>query len=243
MLDCKVWIGDTAPSIGIFPKAPFVVGSATPVEPWLRNCFALRMKVENEVKLFKAWASTQDQRGEWETEYPRWQAFEAAVLDFLEKTKSAEWDDKDWQNIIFVVARDNECETFIGKISEDKELLLSLAHQALTSHESKAKWQIAAYLGETAALELAEPILLAWVTDANEYVSRRSLIALSILGSKETEKLAKMAWATEHEYQRIAALQALGNIASKELEQFLRLAKDDGRIHLVKKALQLQRAD
>ncbi|MDG1769220.1 MAG: HEAT repeat domain-containing protein [Yoonia sp.] len=76
--------------------------------------------------------------------------------------------------------------------------------------------------------------------DADEYVRRRSLMALSVLGSKETERLAILAWETGRLYPRIEALHALSKIGSPKLEHFLGLVKQDGRAHLLANASELQ---
>ena len=144
--------------------------------------------------------------------------------------------------MLYAVARDNEGENLIQRVSEDKNLLIKLARKAVNSDEKDAKWQIAQYLGDVAELEAAEPILLLLVEDADEYVRRRSLQALSVIGSKETERHAILAWETDQLYPRIGAIHALSKINSDKLDLFLELAKNGGRKYLVENALKLQAA-
>lgn len=199
------------------------------------------MTLRNEINRFRDWASSvRHHSAEWELEYPDWPGFEAAVFSFLNDTDSEKWEAQDWHDLLYAVARDNECESFIERISEDQSLLKKFALEAMKSDESDAKWQVAEALGQLGDLDFAEPILLLFVDDADEYVRRRSLDALSVLGSKETEKLAILAWDTGRLYPRIGALHALSKIGSPKLEHFLELAKQDGRAHLLTNASELQ---
>ncbi|UWQ44971.1 HEAT repeat domain-containing protein [Leisingera aquaemixtae] len=203
--------------------------------------FTWAMIFRKEIKRFRDWASrVKHHSAEWELEYPDWPRFEAAVFSFLNETDSAKWEAQDWHDLLYAVARDNECEKFIERISEDQSLLKKFVFEAMKSDESEAKWQVAEYLGQIGDLEFAEPILLFFVEDADEYVRRRSLTALSVLGSKETERLAILAWETGRLYPRIRALHALNKIGSPRLEHLLELAKQDGRVHLLANASKLQ---
>lgn len=191
------------------------------------------MGFRQEVERFKDWVKRSLQEtAEWELEYPNWPQFEESFFAFLNETDRASWDTQAWDDVLYAVARDNECEKFIDRISEDVPTLTGLAQRAIESDEPQAKWQIAEYLGQSADLEVAEPLLLSLADDPDEYVRRRSLSALSILGSNETEKLAISAWETGELYQRIGALNALNNIGSNRLEHFLNLADQDGRDYL-----------
>ncbi|MFC4217202.1 HEAT repeat domain-containing protein [Pseudophaeobacter arcticus] len=192
------------------------------------------MEFQHEIKRFKDWASRSlHETAEWELQYPDWPRFEVSFFAFLNETDSTNWDRQTWDDVLYAVARDNECENFIDKISEDVPVLVSLAQKAVKSDETQAKWQIAEYLGCVAELEVAEPLLLSFVKDSDEYVRRRALNALSVIGSQETEKLAVLAWESGQLYQRIGALHALSNIGSSQLVHFLKLAEQDGRHHLM----------
>lgn len=198
------------------------------------------MKFGDEVKRFRDWAhGLEDRLLYWEMNYPDWHRLQTAFFTFLDETDKADWDEQDWQDVLYAVARDNENKYFIGRVSEDPSLLKRFSLEVLKSDEADAKWQIAECLGRVAELEFAEPILLILVDDADEYVRRRSLLALSVLGSKEAERLAILAWETGLLYQRIGALHALSNIGSPRLHHFLELAKQDGRTYLVANASEL----
>jgi HEAT repeat protein len=195
------------------------------------------MEFCREVARFKDWSiRSSHSSAEWELEYPDWSRFESSFLAFINKVDCANWEPHEWDDVLYAVARDNECEKFIDIIAEDVSVLISLAQKAVRSDETQAKWQIAERLGRRAELEVAEPILLSFAGDADEYVRRRALYALSIFGSREVENLAVLAWDSGLLYQRIGALHALSNIGSSQLEHFLKLAEQDGRKHLIANA-------
>ncbi|MCP3393830.1 HEAT repeat domain-containing protein [Bradyrhizobium sp. CCGB12] len=112
--------------------------------------------------------------------------------------------------------------------------LLALARAAPHSPERDARWQLADALGsDEFAADEVEPLLEQFFHDADEYVSRRALLALARRRSKRAEALALRAWGTEHEYQRMAALDALSAVNSPLLPSYLDLAQRDGREYLV----------
>ena len=79
-----------------------------------------------------------------------------------------------------------------------------------------------------------------FVEDENEYVNRRALLSLGILKSSKAESLAERAWASEQEYQRIAALWVLKYVSSSKLPEYLQRAKKDGRKYVIQNALEIQ---
>lgn len=83
-------------------------------------------------------------------------------------------------------------------------------------------------------------LLIHFAYDADEYVSRRALIALGKLKSERTEQLAERAWQTGHEYQRIAALWALKDVGSSKLGDYLLQAEEDGREYVVRNAIEIR---
>lgn len=198
----------------------------------------------HEVKRFRLWADTlRGHHGEWEFDYPDWDTFYRAVFDFL-KTKHDQWSKDDVSNILFALARDNEGENILDQIRENPPLLLFLAGHVLGSEQSEAKWQIAAALGdipETFRAE-TEKLLVTLADDKDEYVSRRSILALGKIKSEYAEALAERAWKSEHEYQRIAALWVLKDVSSTKLVNYLALAIKDGRQHLKKNAEEISQA-
>lgn len=199
-----------------------------------------------EIEKFKLWASryAEDARSaEWEFGYDGWHSLNSAFLNFIECRSSSELSDIEIEDLIFVIARDNETEDLIEALAQKKELFTLLLSHVIDSKENDAKWQFAVVLGQnTLSYNLAEESLLKLVNDDHEYTSRRALQSLGKIGSDKTEGLCIKAWETNHEYQRIMALWVLKEINSKELEKYLDLALMDGRKYIVLNANEIENA-
>lgn len=199
-----------------------------------------------EVEKFKEWAAlypTHQRTGEWECDYEDWRLLWAAAIAVLESLPPSAWTEKCCANLLYAIARDNEVERIADELAGRPAALLELARQAIGSSERDAKWQLAVQLGALSTdKEDAETLLLRLVDDEDEYVCRRSLLALGALKSVHAECLAERAWLTGHEYQRIAALWVLKDVAPTKFAQYVRLAKEDGRKFVVENALQVLEA-
>jgi hypothetical protein len=204
------------------------------------------MSLRTEVGKFKNWATSypvEQRSGEWECNYSEWNEFHAEALAFLTSSSPAEWSESDVHDLLYTIARDNEIEYLVKEVAKNSEMLLKLSELAVSSSEVDAKWQLAVQLGTLSNHKHeAEALLLHLVDDQNEYVSRRALLSLGLLKSEKAEALAERAWETGHEYQRIAALWVLKNVASSKLADYLHRAKEDGRQYVVQNALEVQEA-
>lgn len=200
--------------------------------------------LERQVKRFREWASLQVQAGEWETYYPHWDDLYAAVLPIALGVSPAQWDEETATDVLYVLARDNEDQRIVEDVSEDGERMLAIAELALQKGEHEARWQVAAYLSNVPQqhAEAAEHLLLRFVTDEDEYVRRRAMLALSEMPSshEHAERLAFGAWETEEEYQRIAALVVLSRVKSPRLREYLLRAREDGRRYVVENAERIE---
>lgn len=203
------------------------------------------MSLRTEVEKFEVWASTypeEERSGEWECDYSEWGELHAAALSFISSLPPEEWSAQNVRDLLYAIARDNEIEYLAEEIAKDVDMLLRLSELALSSSEIDAKWQLAVQLGSLSdRRQEAEPLLLQFVDDPDEYVSRRALLSLGLLKSARAEELAERAWRTGHEYQRIAALWVLKNVASVKLADYIQQAMEDGRQYVVKKAVDVQK--
>lgn len=201
------------------------------------------MPLDRAIQRFKDWASSYpiaERTGEWECDYPDWAEIYTAFASFVEQNDHRQWSPTDKQNVLYIIARDNETEHLIDEIAKQEGRLIEIAEAAVKHGDRDAKWQIASRLGEAEVeVEVAETHLLEFLKDADEYVRRRALLALAQTGSSQTETWAEVAWNTGHEYQRIAALHALHQVSSSRFAEFVELAKQDGRAYLVRNAANL----
>ena len=171
--------------------------------------------------------------------YSEWWDLCKMILSFLTISINKDWSSEQVDDILYVIGWDNECEYLIDNIEENSDVLIKLADLALNSTENDAKWQLADRLGNLSN-EPAESLLLKFVNDRNEYVRRRSLIALGRMKSPHAEALAEKSWETGDEYQRIAALWVLKDLSSNKLPTYLQNAMEDGRHIVITNAYEIQ---
>ena len=191
-------------------------------------------------------------KGEWELDYDlsrgkgTWDDIYSAFENFLDNTDCRGWTKADIRRLLYIIARDNEIGWLVTLLTKHEDALILLANHLLANGSRNAKWQLAvALLGisdKNKALELLEQ----FVEDSDEYVVRRSLMALAELGSDKTESLCERLWHKNkygewEEYQRMAILTALCTIKSDKLQQYIALAKEDGRPYLVAKAERIEK--
>ena len=189
------------------------------------------------VSAFRHWAAEYTHAGmsgEWECAFEEWPEMWAVLDEFLISVDPEEWDDEIIASLLYVIARDNEREILKQTLETKPIHLLALARAGIHSKERDARWQLADALGRSGLdAEVVTPLLERFINDEDEYVSRRALLALGGRLAPEAEALALRAWATGHEYQRMAALDVLSSLASPLLSSHLEAAEQDGRQYLV----------
>jgi hypothetical protein len=171
--------------------------------------------------------------GEWERDYDHWYELLPAAGRVLHLSPE-NWRPETTEQILYVLARDNETELIADWVGDRPSVLIHLAGAARLQSDRDAKWQIAVRLGRMPMTNMTEDLLLAFARDADEYVRRIAMMALADLGSSHVEDLVGAAWKTGDEYQRMAGLYALQRIRSPRLAKFTELARADGRQFLIK---------
>ena len=184
--------------------------------------------------------------GEWEVDYPYWNDTYSAFCHVLTQMDAETADSVLLDEMVYLIARDNEAEGFIQETTSHPQWFECLCRRAATSNESEAKWQFAAYLPECSCSQKVRDIILDFAKDPNEYVSRRALLAMPALRPDCVEKFAPLFWERNcyslelQEYQRIAVLVSLDTIHSGLLPQYLEQAKQDGRRYLLEHAKRIE---
>ena len=201
-------------------------------------------KLTTELNKFNHWAKAYPQKQhnyEWELNYNDWQQLRSAFFKYIHNVKLDEFCQANIDDIIYLIARDNEMEEFITEIGKNRELFQLILSKTFESNEADAKWQFAVELSNCViGHKETEKALLRLVVDKDEYTSRRALQSLGIIKSPHTEKLCIKAWASNHEYQRIMVLWVLKDLNSSHLQSYLKKAKEDGRKYLVQNAIEIK---
>lgn len=132
--------------------------------------------------------------GAWEVDYPYWNDAYAAFCNVLTQIDTASADSVLSNEMLYLIARDNEGESFIYETTLHTSWFEYLCRLAVSSDENEAKWQIAAYLPECKCGQDTKDLILNFAMDTNEYVSRRALIAMPDLRPDSVEEFAALFW-------------------------------------------------
>jgi hypothetical protein len=197
-------------------------------------------ELHQQIEDFKAWASSTDQRfGEWELNYEHWDSLYASAADAVTTFREGAIPPDVADDLLYALARDNECEHIRESLSESPELLSALAKRATVTGDAKAKWQIAVSLAESKLLGGAD-LLRPFLTDSDEYVRRRSLLAFAVFAPEEAEAIAINNLDDDFEYTRIAALHVLHSVESQELASAFERLKSDPNEYVRRNVAELQ---
>lgn len=202
--------------------------------------------MKKEVEDFRKWAISipeQDRYGEWECDYEEWPEINTAFERFINERNPKFLSQGEIEDLIYIIARDNEIGALVDQICERKEWFKSLLPSIVVSTEYDAQWQFAEQLSNgVLQVDEAESALLKLVSSSHEYTSRMALKALGQIGSKNAESLCVKAWETNHEYQRIMVLWVLKEIGSSKLPEYIASAYEDGRKYVVQNAAEVENA-
>ncbi|MCD9024957.1 HEAT repeat domain-containing protein [Cohnella silvisoli] len=194
---------------------------------------SLENKIDEQIDEFWQWSKNQKQIYEWEACYPEWGLINTLLERLVHSIDFTVWDQKTINNILFLIARDNECEVLIETLSQNPACLIYFAKEGLMYQDDSVRWQFAHYLTKIAdEYPEVEDIILKYSNDHVEYVRRRALLALSYIKSKYVEEKAIEAWNSNMEYQKNAALEALYQVKSPQLEKYLKLGLNDSFEHV-----------
>ena len=159
----------------------------------------------------------------------------------IKNSRPGDFADAELSELVYIIARNNEDEALAEYLSRYTEWFMKLGELSLLLNEPEARWQFAIRLKEMTDKKRAGVLLEKFVNDDNEYVSRRALMELPALLPDKVEAYSTWFWPRDvygdwQEYQRMAVLTALNEIRSPLLGEYLKRAREDGRIYLVRYA-------
>jgi len=182
------------------------------------------LSLSDEVAAFRKWAdATPHGDSLWELDYQNWPdllaASEASLLN-------DELTEEQVDLLLFVLARDNEAQQLQEALGNNPRSALILSRAAISRGEAEARWQIADYLGSQPGEEARE-IQRLFLADADEYVRRRALLAMTEQDPRLAETTALIWLGAEHEYSRLAALSVLQQVQSSQLQGAIERLRED----------------
>jgi len=189
-------------------------------------------KFHKDVLAFKKWAHKKyphigedNDNGEWEfcDKFDRMcDSFRAVAANTAAQDLTPETID----DLLYTIARDNECPMLINEISS--ELYRVLCKAVLDTPYTNAKWEFAETLKDHGEDEEIRPLIFEFLDTGDEYTERMALQSLAFLYPEKTEGYAEKFWSREiyenDEYQKIMVLHALHIIGSSKLSHYLDMA-------------------
>ncbi len=160
----------------------------------------------------------------------------AACLGVLENVPCAQAGDAVIDDMLYAIARDNECSSLMPDTLRRPEWFARLCQASLGTNYTNAKWQFAehlhAYDGERSVREL----IFRFLETGDEYTERLALQSLAELYPERVEAYAAEFWSRRKygadEYQKIMVLHVLNRVKSPLLERYLLEAEEMGYEYL-----------
>ena len=194
--------------------------------------------LHTKVNRFKAWTkenfpafSEEDDYGEWCFCDEFFEMYDCS-MDIIRKLSAGEASEQMIDDLLYVIARDNEREILLQELEKRSEWFALLCQRCLQTGYIAAKWQFAKHLpnckDHDGFNDFKEIIYDFFKTD-DEYTDRMALQALAEIYPEQAERYAVDFWERKKyeydEYQKIMVLHVLFQIHSPKLPHYLALAE------------------
>lgn len=209
--------------------------------------YELHSKVEN----FKKWALrnypliTEDMdNGEWELDSKEFHSMYDCAIKTIEMYNDKIINSKLADDLLYSIARDNECSRIINYLIEFPKAYSQLCTQCLQTNYTNAKWQFAESLKDYKGNDDFSHIIFSYLDTGDEYTERMALMSLAHLYPNQAEDYAIKFWNRNKyendEYQKIMVLHVLYKIKSFYLEKYLDLAENSNYMYLIQNAKEIR---
>ena len=170
--------------------------------------------------------------GEWEIGIAEFDGMIDQILKTIQNVPYNDASDQMLDDILYGIARDNECGMIIDYLEDFPEWYSVLCRKSLGTGYTNAKWQFAESLRNYKGHDGLQDIIFQFLDTGDEYTERLALKTLADLFPERAEEFAIEFWNREkfinhkgYEYQKIMALHVLFEIHSSKLNEYLELAE------------------
>lgn len=199
-------------------------------------------------KDYPDWNEKND-NGEWEIGLDEFDDMCNIIFEIIEKVSCDVASEQMLNDILFGIARDNECSLIVGKLLEYPAWYSLLCKKSLMTDYINAKWQFAESLKDYKEQDGLQEIIFEFLKVDDEYTERLALQSLAYIYPDKAEKYAIEFWWRdkykdndyETEYQKIMVLHVLHIIHSTELEKYLDLADKTPYFYLKENAKEIRK--
>lgn len=165
-------------------------------------------------------------------------------LVVIRKVSADEATEQMIDDLLYVIARDNECSMVIGEIENNHQWFSLLCRRCINTNYTNAKWQFAEHLRNYNGNDNLKEMIYDFLSVDDEYTERLALKALADIYPECAERYAVEFWERNKyeydEYQKIMVLHVLYQIHSAKLQYYLELAKSSSYKYLKENADEIQ---
>ena len=199
-------------------------------------------------KKYPNWSERND-NGEWEIGLDKFDDMYKVILEIIEYTSCDEATEQMLDDILFGIARDNECSRIIEVLLKYPDWYALLCEKVLFTEYINAKWQFAESLKDYHGKDEIKDLIFDFLQVDDEYTQRMALKSLAYIHPDKAEEYAIEFWwrdkykddAFGHEYQKIMVLHVLHMIHSTKLEKYLDLADESEYYYLKENAREIRK--
>lgn len=207
-------------------------------------------KLHTKVNHFRCWAKTkypqiteENDNGEWCfcTEF---EEMIAEAIAFIEENATEKATQENIDDLLYVIARDNECSTIMTALEQHSEWFSLLCRCSLDTDYINAKWQFVEHLSDYQGEDNLQELVFTFLDIGDEYTERLALKALADIYPEKAEKYAIDFWNRkkyDDEYQKIMVLHVLYQIHSPKLQLYLEMAEQTNCKYLKLNAQEIRR--
>lgn len=207
------------------------------------------------VNAFKLWAKlnhpeiTEDNdNGEW-CFCQEYDEMISCVLNFIENNSAKKAAKQVIDDLLYAIARDNECSWIMTRLEKYNEWFSLLCRQSLKTNYTNAKWQFAEHLSNYKGNDNLQELIYDFLLVEDEYTQRLALKSLAYIYPEQAEQYAITFWERkkfeagtyEDEYQKIMVLQVLYQIHSSKLNDYLDFAEQSNYEYLKMNAQEIRK--
>jgi len=149
----------------------------------------------------------------------------SAYLTIIERHKAEYASEALINDMLYVIARDNECSYLLVKTLDYPDWFEVLCRHSVKTDYYNAKWQFAEQMGSYKGESDVKKLLFCFIESGDEYTERMALKSLCEHFPERAEEYAVKFWNRniyeEDEYQKIMALYALYKIKSPLLKKYI----------------------
>lgn len=212
------------------------------------------IKIHNAVNRFKSWAkenfpwrNEENDNGDWGFICDEFDDMCGQIVNVIVETSVDEATEQMIDDMLYGIARDNECSYIIENLLEYPEWYSFLCRRCLETGYTNAKWQFAESLREYKGSDHLQEMIYDYLDTGDELTERLALQSLAYIDPKRAEEYAVRFWernkyeGEENRVQKQKALHVLFVIRSDKLPYYLDLAEKSNHKYLKAEAERIRK--